>query len=549
MTEPTSLTGRGVLEDHRGAPVRSAPVSDDRRRRLTLLGLAVVSVLVLLFSANVDRFTGDEASSPSGSGRGDDPTSTTGGEDRAEPGVFETDFDGLADPAGFTKPYPNATVRGLLTFRGNPSRSYYGLGPVPNAPQILHRFPDEPMCRSSSNLGTTKVWCGMGWTGQPTIVERDDRTWAIFGGYDGNIHFMDAITGERILPDVETGDIIKGTPTIDPDGYPLVYSGSRDDLLRIVAFDRAGTAEVLWTLDSESTCPCLWNDDWDSSPIILGDYMVVGSESSRFWVIKLNRSTDAAGLVQVAPKVVFSEQAWDDEVIAANGGDTHASVESSVTIVNDVAYFGTSAGLIWGYDLAGLEDGAAPRRAFRFYTAGDNDASVVADDEGMLYVGSQNDRPDNPRTAAVGQLTKLDPSKPDNPIVWKFIETTGPGGVYGTPGIVDDVIIITTDSGRIIGLDRGTGQQLWVHDLGSALWASPVIVDDVLLVGGCLDNELHAYDVSDPRVLPPPLWSVNLAGCIEATPAVWKGRIYIGSRAGYLYVLGDADVASSTTGG
>ena len=35
---------------------------------------------------------------------------------------------------------------------------------------------------------------------------------------------------------------------------------------------------------------------------------------------------------------------------------------------------------------------------------------------------------------------------------------------------------------------------------------------------------------------------MNLGGCIEATPAVWKGRIYIGSRAGHLYTLG---VASS----
>ena len=57
---------------------------------------------------------------------------------------------------------------------------------------------------------------------------------------------------QRILPDVETGDLIKGTPTIDPEGYPLVYAGSRDDLLRVIALDRPGVAEVLWSLDSES---------------------------------------------------------------------------------------------------------------------------------------------------------------------------------------------------------------------------------------------------------------------------------------------------------
>ena len=36
-------------------------------------------------------------------------------------------------------------------------------------------------------------------------------------------------------------------------------------------------------------------------------------------------------------------------------------------------------------------------------------------------------------------------------------------------------------------------------------------------------------------------------GCIEATPAVWDGRIYIGTRSGYLFVLGEAPATSATT--
>ena len=41
-------------------------------------------------------------------------------------------------------------IEGLLTFRGNPSRSYYGVGPgARRRPTMLHRFPDEPMCRES----------------------------------------------------------------------------------------------------------------------------------------------------------------------------------------------------------------------------------------------------------------------------------------------------------------------------------------------------------------------------------------------------------------
>ena len=41
---------------------------------------------------------------------------------------------------------------------------------------------------------------------------------------------------------------------------------------------------------------------------------------------------------------------------------------------------------------------------------------------------------------------------------------------------------------------------------------------------------------------------VELGGCIEATPAVWDGRIYIGTRNGHLYVLGEPTSAPATTG-
>jgi outer membrane protein assembly factor BamB len=522
-------------------------VSDERRRRLTLMGLAAFTLLALLVSFLADWRHDDGDADAAGRVKAETPEDDGPDEEAPPEGdFFRTRFKGFADPAGFSKAYPNAEVEGLLTFRGNPSRSYYGKGPVPRQqPSVLHRFPDEPMCRSSSNLGTTKVWCGMGWTGQPTIAVRKDRTWAIFGGYDGHIHFMDAVTGERILPDVETGDIIKGTPTIDPDGYPLVYSGSRDNLLRIIAFDRAGQAEVLWTQDSEQFAPNLWNDDWDSSPIILGDYMVVGSESSRFWVFQLNRSYDGAGLVQVAPEVLFTTPVWDQEVLAANG-DEHASVERSIAVHGGTAYFVTSAGLIWGYDLSPLRAGRDPKAVFRFYTAGDNDPTPVIDEDGMLYIAGEFDR-DLPRAREVGQLTKVDPSNKANPIVWAFQETTNlESGIYATPAIVGDTIIVATDGGRMIGLDRATGRVKWETRLPAPLWASPVVVDDVLLLGDC-SGFFHAFDVSNLDVAPPELWSIELGGCIEATPAVWDGRIYVGTRGGHLFVLGDDPAQVTTT--
>jgi hypothetical protein len=65
-----------------------------------------------------------------------------------------------------------------------------------------------------------------------------------------------------------------------------------------------------------------------------------------------------------------------------------------------------------------------------------------------------------------------------------------------------------------------------------------VIVDNVWLQGDC-DGVFHAYDVSNTLIDPPEIWQVGLGSCIEATPAVWKGRIYVGTRGGFLHALGD----------
>src|SRR5262245_29163900 len=172
-------------------------------------------------------------------------------------------FQGWSDPANVGKPY-GTTVNGVITFRGNPTRTFYGTGPAVRAnPVQLWAFPrDSNMCGpSSTKPGEIKIWCGNGWTGQPGVIERDGRTWIITGGYDHNIHFVDAKTGERILPDFVTGDLVKGSLSLDPDGYPLVYSGSRDAYYRILSYD-TGKAKELWKLDGRTVQPRYADNDW-----------------------------------------------------------------------------------------------------------------------------------------------------------------------------------------------------------------------------------------------------------------------------------------------
>jgi outer membrane protein assembly factor BamB len=50
---------------------------------------------------------------------------------------------------------------------------------------------------------------------------------------------------------------------------------------------------------------------------------------------------------------------------------------------------------------------------------------------------------------------------------------------------------------------------------------------------------LRCYDLADPRT-PVLEWEYKVGdGTLEATPALWEGTIYLASRDGYLYAIGE----------
>jgi outer membrane protein assembly factor BamB len=359
------------------------------------------------------------------------------------------------------------------------------------------------------------------------------------GAYDRAYHFVDGATGRRVRPPLRTGDLAKGSATSDPDGYPLYYAGSRDNRLRVVALDR-GRPTVLWSLDSRAGGPVTWNDDWDGAPLVVRGHLLVGGENSWFYVIRLNRRYGEDGRVQVRPRVVARVPSWDGRLLAART-DRAFSIESSVSYHRGVAYFANSAGLVQGWDVRRtLRTGAAPRRVFRFWMGDDTDASVAIDAQGFLYVAAELER-FTPRSRAVGQLVKLDPRRPRSPVVWSVplgaIGRAGKAGSWSTPALDRGTVYVATNAGGVVAVDRRSGRVRWKIPLPGPTWGSPVVVDGVLLEGDCL-GVLHAFDVRAEARRPRPLWAIRLGGCIESTPAVWGGRVYVGTRGGALYAVG-----------
>ncbi len=442
----------------------------------------------------------------------------------------------------------NTTFPGLTTFRGNASRDYYGEGPVPMQPVVRWRYPSTgSLCSKSTDLDGKETWCGTGWTGQPNVIQRPNGDVEVReGAYDRNYHFLDGHTGEPVRPDLETGDLAKGSATSDSDGYPLYYAGSRDNLLRVVALDR-GTPTVLWQLDAHSQPGSVWNDDWDGAALQVGDYLLEGGENSWFYVIRLHRSYDSAGKVQVGPEVVMRVPGWDAQ-LRRDVADDDISIENSVAFRNGVAYFSNSGGLVQGWDISDVLDGGSRyKRVFRFWSGDDNDASTVITPSGNLLVArhieSNVPRPGSlPRDHEVGDLVDLDPDRAGDPVRWS--QQLGgfepEQGILGTPAYHRGVVYSTWNEGGIAAVDERTGKLLWSKPLDGQTWSSPVPIDDKLIVADGA-GYLNCFDISDPRSKPPLLWRLQLsAGTIESTPAVWRGWIYVGSRDGGIYGVADA---------
>jgi outer membrane protein assembly factor BamB len=454
---------------------------------------------------------------------------------------------GAAPPASVSVRTPkpaNRAVRGVTTFRGNATRSYYGRGPVPLDPVVRWRHPEVTKLCSESIVGVDVTeWCGTGWTGQPNVIEVPGGGVEVReGAYDGRYHFVDGETGEPVRSPLVTLDLAKGSATTDPDGFPLYYAGSRDGHLRVVALDR-DAPETLWSIDGGTSAPRpLRNDDWDGAPLVIRDHLLAGGENGWFYVIRLDRAYGEDGLVTVAPEVVATIPGFDDELLAVLG-DQEVSIENSVAYRRGVAYFANSGGLVQGWDIGALLDGGTEvERVLRFWVGDDVDASIAIDGQGFLYVAAEYQR-FNDRSRKVGQLMKLDPRRPEDPLIWSIdareIGFEGAGGSWSTPALYGDVVFFSTAAGRVLEVDRGTGTVLHELQVGAPSIASPVVVDGVLILGDCL-GDLYAWDVTDPSIEPPLLWKMRFEGCIESTPAVWRGWLYLGTREGYLYGIADA---------
>lgn len=483
---------------------------------------------------------------------------------------------------------PWGKIPGVLQFRGNPMRNFYGTAQpgktnLPDtAPTVQWQYPQQGVLTGTSAIfatGSTQ-WTGTGWTGQPVIWQRpDNKKWeVIVGAFDKQVHFIDAITGLPTRKPFRVGDLVKGSVTLDPDGYPILYFGAVGDVLvkggvadgfyRALALDRE-PVEEMWKMHANDMTPpggYKYSRDWDGNSSIINDHLIIGAEIGWIMGWKLNRGYQN-NRVTVRPEMVL-QMSSEHPLVTSRAGHRDIGIESSCAADGTILYCANGQGRVMGIDLAKIDSNKQAKIVFDFWTGDDVDASPVVDEDGYLYIAAEHERL-NPQTAAVGQLMKLDPRKvaltsngtPDTfslqPIVWNINSLRGSmqssvgedykrlnekGGIWGTPALdaKRKVLYVPTHKGELLAVDTNNGNILWRDYIGYMTWSSPNIIGDTLVVTQCTPSGgLRAYDISQPTTKKQ-LWSVKSpdGGCIESSAAIYNGQIVVGTRGGHIYSFG-----------
>jgi len=456
----------------------------------------------------------------------------------------------------FGDPEDYFTLPGVATFRGNNYRNdpTYGTAEVTNA--SLKRI-------WSHRIGTFNNWGGCAWTGQPLLVQWDDDTKAImnlyeskknkeglveviYGTLDGSIHFYDLEDGTETRDAIVMNMNFKGAGALDPRGYPVLYIGGglnvgsyRARMYAVSLID----GSILWEYgNSDPEALRNWTA-FDSSPLVDAetDTLIWPGESGILYTVKLNTQYDKkAGTLTLNPeeliKTRYTSQYTDE--------NRYLGYEASVCIVDDYLFTSENGGLFFCVDLNTME------LVWAQDTKDDSNSSPLFDweEEGVGYLYTA---PSLHWTAKANKGTvsvyKLDASSGE--IIWEYpFECTRDGdvsgGVQASPLLgeqgteIEDLVIYTLArtptlwKGRIVALNKYTGELVWETETGNYAWSSPIAFYNE-------DGKAYLFTANASgicRILDGATGEVltvyDLGETTEASPVAFNDTIVLGTRGG-----------------
>lgn len=439
------------------------------------------------------------------------------------------------------------SLAGITTFRGGNYRDRASWGTIGAEPaKMTYKW--------AKSIGGLDDWTGVGWTGQCAIVRWPDETKAVMNLYpekkakgglveviyatlDGHIYFLDLDDGSATRDPIDVGAPIKGSLSVDPRGYPLLYCGQGIPEVHGKSVP-IGTrifslidGSVLFFLDGRDKDALRHWYAFDASPLIDGatDTMLQPGENGIFYTVKLNTQYDpSAGTVSVDPKVV--------KYVYTSNVSTRPGTENSVAVYCHYAYFADNSGLIQCVDVNTMA------LLWAFDALDDTDSTIVLQPENSgivaLYTANELDLRGADGDCIIRKIDALTGRQ-----LWAATEKVvqkndANGGAFATPalgkGSLEKYLYIqvarTEDGGALLCIDKETGTVAWRRPLKSYGWSSPVCVyadtGRGYVVVASASGQMRLVDGLTGEVV----CDIDMKANVEGSPAVYGNTLVVGTR-------------------
>jgi outer membrane protein assembly factor BamB len=296
-----------------------------------------------------------------------------------------------------------------------------------------------------------------------------------FGSNDGNLHALDAYTGEGIW-NFTAGNGIQSSPAV-VDG--IVYAGSWDH--NVYAVD-ADDGSLVWNYTT--------GDAVISSPAVAHGNVYIGSFDGSLYALDAVTGSLAWQYPTAGPRIA-SSPAIHDSVVYVGSEDGNLYALNALT-----------GSLLWNYTAGGWV-GSSPALA-----------------DGTVYFGSDD-----------GNVYALNAS--DGSLIWNY--TTG-DMVRSSPAVSEGVVYVGSFDGYVYALNASTGAVLWSYVTGDDIYSSPAVANGIVYIGslGFVKN-VHALDAMSGTLL----WDYSMGEwSVYSSPAVSGGKVYVGCDDGDFYAFG-----------
>ena len=453
-------------------------------------------------------------------------------------------------------------AKGVLTFRGNNYRDTAAYGTAQMTQKAFGSYWTHATGSLMAYDGA--YWSGNGWTGQPLITEwpyelrqhMNLYDWAkqqetlvevIYPSMDGCVYFLELETGKQTRDTLNMGLTYKGTGTLDPRGYPLLYIGSGyDEYQSHVSVVSLIDCSVLYEFGGRGDTFAIraW-PMYDAAPLIdaENDKLIWAGENGILYIITLGTEYDAeAGTISVEPTRTVK---WRYDTFRRQQG-RYLGFEASPVIYQGYIFMPDNGGhficldlntleVVWVQDI--LDD------------ANCTPVLEIEDGHPYLYVSTSYHLGWRSWTTAEVPVWKIDAETGE--IVWQsegftcYSEASLSGGSQGSiasgEGELEGLIFLSMSrypsagGGTLMAMDKETGEVVWEQSTQVFSWSTPTIVYDQdghgYVIYCTLGQYIYLFDGLTGEVID----SMYCSGKFEASPAVYGNWIVVGHRNGAIY--------------